>query len=53
MVEAVERLEKDDALAGRLGEGARALYLKRHRPEPAAKRVLALVEEVCRTRDVR
>ncbi|MBC8188790.1 MAG: glycosyltransferase [Proteobacteria bacterium] len=53
MVEAVERLEKDDALAGRLGEGARALYLKRHRPEPAAKRVLALVEEVCRTRDER
>lgn len=49
MAAAIARLEADDILAARLAAGARNLYLERHQPEPAAKQVLALVEEICRT----
>jgi glycosyltransferase involved in cell wall biosynthesis len=49
MVAAIDRLERDDGLTARLATGARELYLRRHRPEPAARRVLELVEEVRRS----
>jgi glycosyltransferase involved in cell wall biosynthesis len=49
MAVAIGRLEKDDGLAAQLATGARELYLRRHQPEPAARAVLELVEEVRRS----
>jgi len=49
MATAIDRLDADDALAARLASGARDLYLRRHQPEPAARQVLALVDEICRS----
>ncbi len=50
MAVAIDRLEAHDDLADRLAAGARDLYLRRHRPQPAAEQTLALVEEVARSR---
>lgn len=43
---AIAKLSKDDALALKLSRGARALYLRQHRPEVAASETLALIERV-------
>jgi glycosyltransferase involved in cell wall biosynthesis len=48
MTAAIDRLASQNDLRARLAAGARDLYLERHRPEPAGKQTLALVEEACR-----
>jgi len=46
LADALERLAGDEALTKRLADGARALYLERHRPERAAENTLALLRRV-------
>ncbi len=46
LVEAIERLEQDDLLVARLGQGARGLYERRHRPALVAERTRALIESI-------
>ncbi len=43
---AIANLSQNDALALKLSRGARALYLRQHRPEVAAAETLALLERV-------
>jgi glycosyltransferase involved in cell wall biosynthesis len=47
---AISRLEGDDRLAAGIAAGARQGYLERHRPEPRAQQVLALIEALCLSR---
>jgi glycosyltransferase involved in cell wall biosynthesis len=49
LVSAIERIGQNDRLAHRLADGARDLYLERHRPQWAAKQIWTLIEEVCRS----
>jgi glycosyltransferase involved in cell wall biosynthesis len=46
LARAIERLSRDDALAARLGAGARALYLERHRPERVAADTLTYLDTI-------
>lgn len=50
LADAIDRLANDDTLAKRLADGARALYLERHRPEHVASQTLALIREIGRFR---
>lgn len=47
--EALDRLDREPALAPRLGCGARALYEKNHLPGRVAEQSLALLERILRT----